>query len=642
MRKKTTDRDSDPRQDISDVLERIAQHLDADGLQLVSERFGLSSFERDTLLLCAGVEVQPDVADLLATLHGSRARPYPTFGLLLAVHPESHWSAVTSDAPLRYWRMIGIDTAGSAIHSAMRIDERILNALMGVHQLDERLQSFVPGMPSPEESDGDLQVAERLVAIWTKQVPDTAKTIIQLCGGDSASRAATANMVARLLGRELRFLDAGSLPSDGRDLVELARLCDREFLLTGTILSTVYSEEIESGREYASLHRFLSILWAPCMLIARDRLVLDGFDSLSFDIARPGRTKQRSLWQWYLNEAAVSDEDLDRVVAQYDLHASTIRRICRAYTALHGTATQSPDISDERRAYEENAKGAGESSLWDLCRRQLRPKLHALAQHIEPVAQWNDLVLPEEQRHTIEEIALHIRRRIRVYEDWGFAAKGRRGLGISALFSGASGTGKTMAAEVLARELEMDLYRIDLSQVVSKYIGETEKNLRRVFDAAESGGAILLFDEADALFGKRSEVRDSHDRYANVEISYLLQRMEDFRGLAVLATNKREAIDEAFLRRIRFLVSFPFPDLEQRAEIWRRVFPEETPRNGLDVRKLAQLRMAGGNIRNIALHAAFLAAEDNTSVAMRHVLTATRRETAKLHRPLSAAETEGW
>jgi SpoVK/Ycf46/Vps4 family AAA+-type ATPase len=211
-------------------------------------------------------------------------------------------------------------------------------------------------------------------------------------------------------------------------------------------------------------------------------------------------------------------------------------------------------------------------SLWEACRTQ-RGQADDLAQRIDPTAGWDDLVLPDLQRRILRDIAVHVRQRAKVYDEWGFASKGARGLGLSALFAGASGTGKTMAAEVLANELRLDLYRIDLSQVVSKYIGETEKNLRRVFEAAESGGAILLFDEADALFGKRTEVKDSHDRYANIEISYLLQRMETYRGLAILTTNMKSVLDTAFLRRIRFVVQFPFPDTAQRAEIWRRIFP---------------------------------------------------------------------
>ncbi|MBM4321833.1 MAG: ATP-binding protein, partial [Deltaproteobacteria bacterium] len=233
------------------------------------------------------------------------------------------------------------------------------------------------------------------------------------------------------------------------------------------------------------------------------------------------------------------------------------------------------------------------------------------------------------------------RQRSKVYQAWGFEKKGERGLGVSALFSGGSGTGKTMAAEVLAGELRLDLYRIDLSQVVNKYIGETEKNLRRVFDAAEQGAAILLFDEADALFGKRSEVKDSHDRYANIEVGYLLQRMETYRGLAILTTNLKNAMDPAFLRRIRFIVQFPFPGPAERAEIWRRIFPAETPVADLDPERLARLNVSGGSIRNIALHAAFLAAATGGPVHMAHVYEAARTEYAKLERPFHAGEVGG-
>jgi len=275
-------------------------------------------------------------------------------------------------------------------------------------------------------------------------------------------------------------------------------------------------------------------------------------------------------------------------------------------------------------------------------RAQARSRLDDLAQRIEPSAGWEDLVLPEPQRQLLAEIAGQVRQRPRVYDAWGFGGAGIRGLGISALFAGPSGTGKTMAAEVLARELRLDLYRIDLSQVVSKYIGETEKNLRRVFDAAEGGGSILLFDEADALFGKRSEVKDSHDRYANIEVSYLLQRMESYRGLAILTTNLKNALDPAFLRRLRFVVSFPFPDAAQREEIWRRVFPSLTPTEMLDAGRLARLNVAGGHIRNIALHAAFLAAEADEPVRMAHVLRAARGEYAKLEKTLTEAEIGGW
>ena len=228
----------------------------------------------------------------------------------------------------------------------------------------------------------------------------------------------------------------------------------------------------------------------------------------------------------------------------------------------------------------------GTESLWDACRAQSRVKLDDLAQRIHSTVTWDDLVLPERTMTLLREIPVHVRHRARVYEAWGFAAKSSRGLGISAMFAAPAAPARPWPPKCSPTNCELDLYRIDLSQVVSKYIGETEKNLRRVFDAAEEGGAMLLFDEADALFGKRSEVKDSHDRYANIEVSYLLQRMEAYRGLAILTTNMKSALDPAFMRRIRFVVQFPFPDAAQRAEIWQRVFPEATPTDGLDAARL--------------------------------------------------------
>jgi hypothetical protein len=361
--------------------------------------------------------------------------------------------------------------------------------------------------------------------------------------------------------------------------------------------------------------RFLEAVGGRRIVSTRDPVRSRGEPILRVDVEPLGTAEQLELWTAALNGRGGGDD-------------------------LAGVAQQFRLGSDGLAAAAARARAGG--SAWDACREQARPRLDDLAARIDPAAGWDDLVLPPPQLETLHEIALHVRHRALVYEDWGFAAKGARGLGISALFAGPSGTGKTMAAEVLANELRLDLYRIDLSSVVSKYIGETEKNLRRVFDAAEEGGAILLFDEADALFGRRSEVKDSHDRYANIEVSYLLQRMEAYRGLAILTTNLRSALDPAFLRRLRFVVLFPFPDAAQRAEIWRRIFPVETPVERLEPERLAQLNVAGGNIRNVALGAAFLAAEDRGPVRMEHLVRAARTEYAKLEKPLSDAEVAGW
>jgi SpoVK/Ycf46/Vps4 family AAA+-type ATPase len=316
------------------------------------------------------------------------------------------------------------------------------------------------------------------------------------------------------------------------------------------------------------------------------------------------------------------EAELGEIAQQFRLSAETI-------VAIAGTVAT------------DDAETLG-TQVWSACRVHSRPRLEVLAERIVSQAKWDDLVLPDAQMLVLRQLAAQSRNRMTVYETWGFAAHGRRGLGLSALFSGPSGTGKTLAAEVLAAELRLDLYRIDLSAVVSKYIGETEKNLKQVFDAAEAGGCLLLFDEADALFGKRAEVKDSHDRYANIEVGYLLQRMESFLGLAILTTNMKSSLDKSFQRRLRFAVDFPFPDALQRQEIWARVFPKRTPVKGLDYGRLAALNMTGGNIKNIALNAAFLAADKEQPVGMTHILQAAQLEALKTERPIAEMETRGW
>jgi hypothetical protein len=279
--------------------------------------------------------------------------------------------------------------------------------------------------------------------------------------------------------------------------------------------------------------------------------------------------------------------------------------------------------------------------LWSACRETAGRGLDALAERIEPRFGWDDIVLPTAVRQDLEALVAQVRHRSQVYGRWGFERRLPRGRGVSALFAGPSGVGKTMAAEVIARDLDLDLHRIDLSGVVSKYIGETEKNLRRVFDAAEGAGAILFFDEADALFGKRTEVKDSHDRYANIEVSYLLQRMEAYTGLAILATNLKGHLDQAFLRRLRYVVDFPFPDATLRQAIWGKSFPQEAPTDGLDLGALSRLEIAGGNITVIAVNAAFLAVAEGQPIGMVHVARAARAEFRKLDKEFRPFWPEG-
>jgi SpoVK/Ycf46/Vps4 family AAA+-type ATPase len=278
--------------------------------------------------------------------------------------------------------------------------------------------------------------------------------------------------------------------------------------------------------------------------------------------------------------------------------------------------------------------------LYEACRLHSNQKLSALARKITPKYQWGDIVLPADRLEQLREICNHVKYRERVYGEWGFDRKLSLGKGLSVLFAGPSGTGKTMAAEIIAGALGLELYKIDISMVVSKYIGETEKNLSRIFVEAETSNAILFFDEADALFGKRSEVKDSHDRYANIEIGYLLQRMEEYEGVVILATNFRKNMDEAFVRRLHFTVEFPFPNEGDRRQIWQGIWPEDTPRHpALDIDFMARrFEITGGNIRNIALAAAFLAADDGNVITMNHLLHGTKREYQKMGKVVAENE----
>ncbi|MGE0885938.1 MAG: ATP-binding protein [Blastocatellales bacterium] len=599
-------------------------------IEALSALFGLSEFERNVLLLCAGMELQASFAAVCADAQGDPQRPYPTFGLALAAFPEAHWSALAPNAPLRYWRLIEFASSAGLASAPLttrplRIDERILHCLCGIAHLDERLAGSLEPVLTPEaRTPTQEEIAERAASVWAQSRRDSLPVIF-LCGETGKTARAVAALVGENLGLSLYSVGAHRLPSTRAELDAFVRLCERESLLSRTALLIEYDDdESADSRQSKMLDGFIEQTRCPFFVVSRGRRQLRARDSICFDLPVMPSGEQRTLWQTALaDRAAQLDGQLDTLVSQFNLAPSDI-------------------VSVAKEAALQPAEHFSTESLWDACRRQTRARLEALAQRIEPAAAWDDLILPPAQKDLLHTIATHVRHRAKVYDQWGFAGKGARGLGISALFAGASGTGKTMAAEVLAQELRLDLYRIDLSSVVSKYIGETEKNLRQLFDAAESGGAILLFDEADALFGKRSEVKDSHDRYANIEVSYLLQRMESYRGLAILTTNLKSALDTAFLRRIRFVVQFPFPDAADREAIWRGIFPKETPLNGVAFSKLAQLNVAGGNIRNIAMNAAFLAADEGEKIGMAHMLRAAQCEYAKMERVVTESEIVGW
>jgi hypothetical protein len=596
-------------------------------LDILCQTFGLSGFERDLLLLCAGMELDSAFAACCVAASGDQNRSFPTFSLALAALPEPHWSAVTPAGPLRRWRLIEV-AAGSLTASALRIDERVLNYLTGVQHIDDRLAGIVePLAATGELAPSHRKIAERVAGIWSGPAHQNGFPIIQLCGSEIEGKRQIAGAACESLGLRAAVAHSHWLPVSAAEFDGFIRLWERESALSVSALLIECGDPDASDRQRERvLDHLIERLSSPLIVSTRERRPLIRKTSVGFDVAKPTAAEQQTIWRQALAESSGElNGHVELLISQFNLSSRTIN-------AASADALRRPEYSADNLA----------GLLWDACKVQSRSRLDDLAQHIEPAAGWNDIVLPDHQRLTLRDIASHVRQRATVYRAWGFGAKGERGLGISALFAGVSGTGKTMAAEVLARELNLDLYRIDLSQVVSKYIGETEKNLRRVFDAAEEGGSILLFDEADALFGKRSEVKDSHDRYANIEVSYLLQRMETYRGLAILTTNLKDAIDTSFLRRIRFILQFPFPEAAHRREIWRKIFPAETPVEGIDFDKLGRLNVPGGNIRNIALNAAFLAADMGEPVRMSHLLRAAAAEYAKLGKPLSEGEIGGW
>jgi len=601
--------------------------------EALSALFDLSGFERNVLLMCAGMELQASFANVCAEAQGNAQTPYPTFGLALAAFPEAHWSALAPNAPLRYWRLIEFASSAGLASAPLttrplRIDERILHCLCGISHLDERLSNSFKPISFAETlteslAKADKEIALRAALVWSQSQRHSLPAIV-FCGTATRSARDVALYASEKLELKLYELSPHRLPSNREELEIYIRLCERESALSRIALLVETETESDESRVSSSLKEFMEQTRCPIFVVSREQRRFGLRHSVCFELHAPPVQQQRELWQIVLaGQPALQERQLDALTSQFNLAPSEIISIAGETTLQ----TEKTDLF---------------AKLWEACRLHSRARLETLAQRIEPVASWDDLILPAAQKETLRAIVTHVRQRAKVYDQWGFAGKGSRGLGISALFAGASGTGKTMAAEVLAQELQLDLYRIDLSAVVSKYIGETEKNLRQLFDAAELGGAILLFDEADALFGKRSEVKDSHDRYANIEVSYLLQRMESYRGLAILTTNLKSALDAAFLRRIRFVVQFPFPDAADREAIWRGIFPKEAPLNGVDFSKLAQLNIAGGNIRNIAMSAAFLAADVDEKIEMSQLLQAAQGEYAKMEKVVAEAETVGW
>jgi adenylate kinase family enzyme len=605
--------------------------------------FRLTPFETQVLLVCLAPELDPRYGKLYAYLQDDVTRRRPSIELVLSLladctgHGLEARAAFHREAPLIRYHLcrIGDDSSIPLPSRPLAIDDRIVQYLLGFRAIDTRLEGLaqlVSPAVTPEPVIVDEVVKGRVLDfVRSCCAPDSNRSVaLHLFGPTGSGKRGLAEAVCQDLGialvtGNLATLSAGPLPFDEA----VWRLC-REALLQPAALFLEGLDHLTADPErspgqldvmFAAMRSLSRLAFLPGRQPWTPGALPEGLSFVSLEVPLPDTRASTALWQAYLarEDALAEDVDGPALAGQFRLGTARIHDAVRA--ARDRARWRSP--------------AGGPVTMADLgaaCRAVSTPRLLSLARRIEPSQSWDDLVLPPDQLAQLREICGHAKYRHVVLGDWGFDRKLALGKGLSALFSGPPGTGKTMAAQVIARELERDLYQIDLSQVVSKFIGETEKNLRHVFDEAEANYAVLFFDEADALFGKRSEVRDAHDRYANMEVSYLLQRMEEYEGIAVLATNFRQNLDEAFVRRLRFIVEFPFPDEEQRRRIWEVTFPPGAPlAEDVDFRTLARaVRLSGGHIRNIGLAAAFRAAADGRVIRLEHLTQAAHGEFRKL------------
>ncbi|HEX8140081.1 MAG TPA: AAA family ATPase [Pyrinomonadaceae bacterium] len=625
-------------------------------LNRLAEAFHLSAFDLDAVLVCFAPEVDIKYEKLYAYLQNDVTRKGPSVDLMLNLFCRSleerlkGRQRLAPAAPLLAHQLLlyadearGEPQQSALLSRLLKLDDRVGDYLLEVETLDRQLAPFTK-LVSPQATLEQLLVPadtkEMLArsfqshpAAHARPAEGPASTLFLYDGPEGSGKKFAAEALCRASGLKLLVADAPQMLAEGPRFASLIRRLLREAVLTEAAIYLDQAEALlgEGEREargraalVAALGEFAGILfigsrecWGAEHLPGASRVF-----KISFGV--PGYELRREFWQRLLAEEqapVAPDVDTSALADKFSFTPAKIRLAvaeARSLAVMRG-GSQSGITADD---------------LYLSCRAASNRKLLTLGRKIVPLYTWPDIILPEDQLQLLKEVCAHVKHRQRIFGQWGFDRKVSLGKGLAVLFVGPSGTGKTMAAEIVAGSLGLDLYKIDLSCVVSKYIGETEKNLNRIFEEADQSNAILFFDEADAIFGKRSEIKDSHDRYANIEINYLLQKMEEYEGMVILASNFQKNIDEAFTRRLRFVVEFPFPDTEHRQLIWRNVFPKEMPVSAdLDFDFLAhRLKLSGGNIRNIALNAAFLAAENSGHVQMGHIISATRRELQKMGR----------
>ena len=614
----------------------------------LAKRFQLTPFDIDTVLIALAPEFDLRYERIYAFLQDDVTRRRPSVDLalnLLCATPEEKLmqrARFAAEAPLIRNLLMTLITDTQQTHSpllaqALKLDEQVVQWLLGGTEPDGRLTAFCRCI-EPEINPRQLYLDQGLSFAPGTPINEISKKQaafkLYFHGRTGAGKRSMAEAIAGQSGLRLLSVDLRGALKTGEDFQRICIRLERQAWFQHALL---FIENLDALRleEHADhlqrLREFIEAYPAPIILAGKDPewVVRCGLSTVvTLAVNLPAYNQRRAIWRDQLGDPKLADAALDTLTQHFRLAPGQIAAACRMARVQADWNQLSADAS---AATDTKARLRG---LMQAARAQSGHALTKLAHKAALNYRWQDLILPEDQRLQLQEICLQFTHGHTVYGTWGFGRKLSLGLGLNVLFAGPPGTGKTMAAEVIANELGLDLYKIDLSRVVSKYIGETEKNLDQIFTAAEDANAILFFDEADALFGKRSEIKDAHDRYANIEVGYLLQKMDEYEGIAVLATNLRGHLDDAFVRRLQFIVEFPIPDEHYRQRIWQAMFPEDVPLGAdVDFQVLARdIRMAGGHIKNIGLASAFYAASDGGEIRMPHLLRAAHREYQKLGR----------
>jgi SpoVK/Ycf46/Vps4 family AAA+-type ATPase len=627
-------------------------------LPCLSQLFRLTSFEEKCLLISLASEIDLKYEKIYAYLQDDVTKKYPTLHLIFKLLTEKLEEIAfakqyfSTQAPLIRWQFLKFigdqrEIPVTSLSRPINIDERIVNFLLENNILDSATSEILNFVQKKEGIDSlylnkDLKDKLKNLTMHLKEVKESvSNTVVSFYGSAGVGKKRAAAAISGSLNIPLLEVNTRLLLKNEDSFFEtLDRIIREAVLLQCCLLfkdfDLLLSEEgkISYFRRYlikeVSTFSWLTFLTGEKNWESKGEIESEKVRYIKIHFPIPDFKLRKKIWEKALNgrNNFMTDLTPDLLAEKFKFTEGQIRAaIATAIDRTFFHPFEKNVITDE--------------DLLIGCRQQNNQKLSELSLKITPKFSWQDIVLPDDQIAQLREICNHLKYRHIVYGEWGFEKK-VSGKGLNVLFSGPSGTGKTMAAEILASELKLELYKIDLSQVVSKYIGETEKNLNRIFTEAQTSNTILFFDEADALFGKRSEVKDAHDRYANIEIGYLLQKMEEYEGMTILATNLRQNMDEAFVRRMQFIVDFPFPDERHRELIWRKIFPEIAPiSKDLDYRFLAEkLRLAGGNIKNIALNSAFYAADRTSAIGMGHIMLATKREYQKTGKPFLKTDFE--